>query len=104
MSRQGKGIPIMWEGASLAPHLEGSGRGLMQRTHLGAGGPGRAEGSMCTRGLRGLQLQDEILHVWGEKLQSKTKQVTGETRGTEEGRHAGHRPAPQMGGPQLHLT
>lgn len=48
--------------------------GLVECTNLGAWRPRGAERSLDTRGLRGLQFQDEILHVWGEKLQCKAIQ------------------------------
>lgn len=49
-------------------------RGLVECTNLGARRPRGAERSLDTRGFRGLQFQDEILHVWGEKLQCKAIQ------------------------------
>lgn len=43
----------------------------MECTNLGARRPRGAWRSLDARGLRGLQFQDEVLHVWGEKLQCK---------------------------------
>lgn len=51
-----------------------TGEGLVECTNLGARGPRGAKRSLRARGLRGLQFQDEILHVLGEKLQCKATQ------------------------------
>lgn len=46
-------------------------KGLMECAYLGTRRSRGAERSLDTWGLCGLQFQDEILHVWGEKLQCK---------------------------------